>query len=177
MATSVGLSLPQFKSCLDSERLPRGADRRDPWNTQQRPRHPAVRGDHRPLPAGDSTQQGGGVRDVRGPVDGGQYASIYDRRWTVGDLFNFEPNKYYDVGQYASYVVTVSFKGKSRTYRALALFHNPHGSVESLKPEIRDTIVRASALKSRTVIRFTGWTSLTLESTRSALRPTSSTPT
>lgn len=71
----------------------------------------------------------------------GQYSTFYDRNWTIGDLFNFEPNKYYDVGQYASYVVTVSFQGKSRTYRAMAIFHHPHGSVESLKPEIWDTIV------------------------------------
>lgn len=71
----------------------------------------------------------------------GQYASIYDRKWTVGDLLGFEPNLYYDVGEYALYNVTVFFKGKTRAYRALALFHNPYGSVEKLKPSFWDSIV------------------------------------
>ncbi|HEY0098266.1 MAG TPA: hypothetical protein VGB76_04855, partial [Pyrinomonadaceae bacterium] len=39
----------------------------------------------------------------------GQYASIYDRQWTIGDLLSYEPDKYYDVGEYALYDVTVSF--------------------------------------------------------------------
>lgn len=71
----------------------------------------------------------------------GQYASIYDPGWTVGDLLGFEANKFYDVGEYALYDVTVSFKGKSRSYRALALFHNPYGSAENLKPSFWDTVV------------------------------------
>src|SRR6266480_8109753 len=71
----------------------------------------------------------------------GQYASIYDPGWTVGDLIGFEANKFYDVGEYALYDVTVSFKGKSRSYRALALFHNPYGSTENLKPTFWDTVV------------------------------------
>ena len=71
----------------------------------------------------------------------GQYAALRDRQWTVGDIFGFEAPKYNDVGSYASYDVTVSFKGKSRTYRALALFHNPYGSVEDLKPTFWDAVV------------------------------------
>ena len=71
----------------------------------------------------------------------GQYASLYDQRWTIGDLFGFQPATYYDVGGYALYEVTLFFQGKSRTYRALALFHNPYKSAESLKPQFWDHIV------------------------------------
>jgi hypothetical protein len=71
----------------------------------------------------------------------GQYRTGYDRHWTLGDMFGFEPQKYYDVGSYASYEARVSFQGKSRAYRALALFHNPYGSVEDLKPTIWDSIL------------------------------------
>ena len=72
---------------------------------------------------------------------GGQYATIYDRNWTIGDLLGFEAGKFYDVGEYALYDVTVSFKGKTRTYRALALFHNPYGSGDTLKPSFWDSVV------------------------------------
>jgi hypothetical protein len=71
----------------------------------------------------------------------GQYASIYDRNWTVADIFNFTPGEYYDVGTYALYDVTVFFEGKTRAYRALALFHNPYGSVAKLRPTFWDTVV------------------------------------
>jgi len=70
-----------------------------------------------------------------------QYASVYDRQWTVGDLLSHEPDRYYDVGEYALYDVTVSFQGKTLAYRALALFHNPYRFAETLKPEFWDTIV------------------------------------
>lgn len=71
----------------------------------------------------------------------GQYASIYDRQWTMGDLLGYESDGYYDVGEFALYDVTVSFKGKTRAYRALALFHNPYGSVENLNPSFWDSVV------------------------------------
>src|SRR5581483_5915234 len=53
----------------------------------------------------------------------GQYAPVFDPQWTINDVINFEPARYYDVDSYTSYQVTVSLEGKSRTYRALALFH------------------------------------------------------
>jgi len=71
----------------------------------------------------------------------GQYASIYDRKWTVGDLFAYQPAEYYDVGEYASYKVTVFFEGKTRSYRALALFHNRYGAGEALRPTFWDSVV------------------------------------
>lgn len=71
----------------------------------------------------------------------GEYAALRDRKWTVSDIFGFQAPRYDDVGVYASYDVTVSFKGKSRTYRAVALFHDPYGSVENLHPTFWDSIV------------------------------------
>jgi hypothetical protein len=71
----------------------------------------------------------------------GQYASIYDRQWTVGDMLSLDPGRYYDVGEYVTYDVTVSFEGKTRSYRALVIFHNPYLSSEALKPEFWDSIV------------------------------------
>jgi hypothetical protein len=53
----------------------------------------------------------------------GQYASIFDPQWTINDVLNFEPARYYDIESYTSYQVTVNLEGRSRTYRALALFH------------------------------------------------------
>jgi hypothetical protein len=74
-----------------------------------------------------------------------QYASMNDHHWTIGDILNFQPDRYYDIGEYTLYDVTVFFKGKSRAYRSLALFHNPYGSVEALKPVFWDSIIGANA--------------------------------
>lgn len=71
----------------------------------------------------------------------GQYSSGYDPKWTLGDMLGFESAKYYDVGKYASYEVTVSLGGKARTYRALVLFHSPNGSTDFLRPEFWDGVV------------------------------------
>lgn len=71
----------------------------------------------------------------------GQYASFYDRQWTVGDIMRFEPAKYFDVGSYASYEVTVSFEGRNRTYRALVIFHDLYTSDAKSKSEFWDSVV------------------------------------
>jgi hypothetical protein len=60
---------------------------------------------------------------------------------TIGDLLNLEPELYYDIDEYATYDVTVFFEGKSRSYRALALFHNGLGSTEELKPSFWDCVI------------------------------------
>ena len=67
----------------------------------------------------------------------GQYASVFDPQWTISDVLNFEPARYYDIAGYTSYQVTVRLEGKSRTYRALALFHD----LESRAPEFWDSVV------------------------------------
>ena len=66
----------------------------------------------------------------------GRYASVFDPMWTVADVFHFEPARYYDVKRYVEYQVTVKLGGKSRTYRALALFHEFQDS-----PDFWDAIV------------------------------------
>ena len=98
------------------------------------------------LPAGDviSLTRGGHSMDG-GPQEAtfdadwepGQYASVFDPLWTVADVFHFEAAKYFDIRSYASYQVMVSLNGRSRTYRALALFREASDS----SPEFWDAIV------------------------------------
>ncbi len=71
----------------------------------------------------------------------GQYASAFDPQWTISDVLNFEPGRYYDLASYTSYQVTVRLDGKSRTYRALALFHQPLLSGDPRVPEFWDGVV------------------------------------
>ena len=70
----------------------------------------------------------------------GQYTPVFDPQWTVVDVFNFEPERYYDIASYTSYQVTVRFEGKTRTYRAVALFHEPRPGA-NVAPEFWDAIV------------------------------------
>src|SRR5689334_14289231 len=71
----------------------------------------------------------------------GNYASVFDPAWTVADVFHFEAARYYDIKSYASYEVTVNLKSQSRTYRALALFHDATDRSELGTPEFWDAIV------------------------------------
>src|SRR5688572_21598019 len=102
------------------------------------------------LPTGDiiSLTRGSHVLDS-GPEEAtfgaawerGQYAVVFDPQWTIADAFHFEPAKYYDITSYTSYQVTVRFEGRSRTYRALALFHESPGTAETGEPEFWDAVV------------------------------------
>jgi hypothetical protein len=67
----------------------------------------------------------------------GRYASGFDPFWTISDVFHFEAARYYDVKKYVGYQVTVKLEGRSRTYRALALFRESQGA----SPEFWDAIV------------------------------------
>jgi hypothetical protein len=71
----------------------------------------------------------------------GQYASVFDPIWTVADVLHFEAARYYDITSYVSYQVSVRFEGRMRTYRAVALFHQPTDSSDVGAPEFWDTIV------------------------------------
>ncbi len=71
----------------------------------------------------------------------GQYASVFDPQWTVGDILQLEATSFYDVKKYASYEVEVSLEGKTRTYRALVLFRSPDQSTGMPDPEFLDSIV------------------------------------
>ncbi len=70
--------------------------------------------------------------------EAGQYASVFDPGWTVADVFHFEAARYYNVKTYAAYQVTVTLEGRSRSYRALALFRE---GPDLGAPEFWDTIV------------------------------------
>ena len=70
----------------------------------------------------------------------GQYAPVFDPQWTITDVVNFEPARYYDIASYTSYQVTVKLEGKTRTYRALALFHEPRAG-GNVAPEFWDAVV------------------------------------
>ncbi|HEX6717454.1 MAG TPA: hypothetical protein VF088_10100 [Pyrinomonadaceae bacterium] len=71
----------------------------------------------------------------------GQYASVIDPAWTIADVFHFEAARYYDIKTFASYQVTVKLEGRSRSYRALALFHETADPSELGTPEFWDPIV------------------------------------
>lgn len=71
----------------------------------------------------------------------GQYAPVFDPAWTVADVVHFEAARYYDVKSYVTYRVTVRLKGKSRSYRAVALFHEATEPAEDRTPEFWDAIV------------------------------------
>lgn len=94
-------------------------------------------GDVIALTRGSHAQDGGPEEATFGAVwERGQYASVFDPQWTVADVFHFEPEKYFNVVGYTSYRVTVRLEGRSRTYRALALFRTGSGA-----PEFWDAIV------------------------------------
>jgi len=71
----------------------------------------------------------------------GQYASVYDPQWTISDVLNFEPARYFDIAGYTSYQVTVNLEGRSRTYRGLALFHRGARPDDAGAPEFWDGVV------------------------------------
>ena len=72
----------------------------------------------------------------------GQYASVFDPQWTIADVLNFEPAIYYDIAHYTSYQVTVNLEGRTRVYRALALFHRAARPDEVGVPEFWDGVVQ-----------------------------------
>ena len=102
------------------------------------------------LPAGDvvSLTRGGHSLDG-GPQEAtfaaewehGHYAAVFDPVWTVADVFHFEAARYYDIRTYVAYQVTVKLGGRSRTYQALALFHEPREPGDVGAPEFWDAIV------------------------------------
>jgi len=98
------------------------------------------------LPAGDVVSlTRGGHSTNGGPQEAtfaaewerGQYASVFDPVWTVADVFHFEAARYYDVRTFVQYRVTVQLQGRSRTYRALALFRDSPDAA----PEFWDAVV------------------------------------
>lgn len=70
-----------------------------------------------------------------------QYVSNSNEDWSVGDIIQLEAIRFNGVGKYASYEVTVSLEGKTKTYRAMAFFRNPYQSSEPLNADFLDSIV------------------------------------
>ena len=85
---------------------------------------------------GHSTDGGPQEATFAAAWEPGRYASVFDPLWTVSDVFHFEAGRYYDVKTYIGYQVTVKLEGRSRTYQALALFHETQDA-----PEFWDAIV------------------------------------
>ncbi|PWT88774.1 MAG: hypothetical protein C5B55_12525 [Blastocatellia bacterium] len=71
----------------------------------------------------------------------GSYSTIFDPEWTFSDVLQFEASKYSDVSTYTLYDVKVSLDGKSRSYRAMVLFHDLGRSMGIGSPQFLDQIV------------------------------------
>jgi hypothetical protein len=71
----------------------------------------------------------------------GKYASGMDKNITFGEVMRYQPARFSQFETYAVYDVTVFLDGKTRTYRAFALFPNVNRSAKSQKPEFFDNVV------------------------------------
>ncbi|HKG45697.1 MAG TPA: hypothetical protein VKB02_03155 [Pyrinomonadaceae bacterium] len=90
------------------------------------------------LTRGGHSQDGGPQEATFGAAwERGQYASVFDPVWTIADVFHFEAARYYDIRTYVSYQVTVRLDGRSRNYRAVALFREAAPD----PPEFWDAVV------------------------------------
>jgi hypothetical protein len=69
-----------------------------------------------------------------------EFGTLNDKKFTVAEILRLFPKQSYDIGEYVAYDVKVSYLGKSRTYRALALFHNLYASSQNLQPEFWDSV-------------------------------------
>ena len=102
----------------------------------------APSGDVVSLTRGGHSQDGGPQEATFGAAwERGQYASVFDPLWTVADVFHFEAARYYDIKTYISYGVTVRLNGRSRNYRALALFREAADTSGVGAPEFWDAVV------------------------------------
>ena len=102
----------------------------------------APSGDIVSLSRGGHSQDGGPQEATFGAAwERGQYASVFDPLWSVADVFDFEAARYYDIKTYISYGVTVRLNGRSRSYRALALFREAADTSGLGAPEFWDAVV------------------------------------
>jgi hypothetical protein len=69
-----------------------------------------------------------------------EFGTLNDKKFTVAELLRLFPKQSYDIGEYVAYDVKASYLGKSRTYRALALFHNLYASSQNLQPQFWDSV-------------------------------------
>lgn len=116
--------------------------------------------------ATSSQNDGEGQPSIAAAWKTGQYMGGFDAQWTVADVLRYEAVRFNDVDRYASYEVTVSLDGQSRTYRALALFHAPNQQQALPSPEFLDGIVGMGGIVTQ-VLRDTR---MPLAMKRSAIR-------
>lgn len=91
--------------------------------------------------ATSTRDDGDGKPSIAASWRSGQYTAGFDPQWTVADVLQYEAVRFNDIDRYASYEVTVSLDGESRTYRALALFHAPNDQQAIPNPEFLDNVV------------------------------------
>jgi hypothetical protein len=108
------------------------------------------------LPSGEIIT---GVLTTHGMADGekvsfpaqwspGLYSSLSQRQQTIAEVLDSEPDTFHDVSSYVSYRVLVTFEGKTRAYRAMALFHDRYSTAGEVKVTFWDTIVGLGGLLS-----------------------------
>jgi hypothetical protein len=76
----------------------------------------------------------------------GQYASAVDPGQSIASAFTYDPGRYYDIGRYVAYDVTVTFEGHSETYGAVAFIHDLFGTVDRPTPEFWDFVAGAGGV-------------------------------
>ena len=69
------------------------------------------------------------------------WSPLNSMAFTVSEAIALEHEKLNDVGKYTSYEVTVRFEGRSRTYRAMAVYKNRFAAENDYRPEFLDNIV------------------------------------
>lgn len=101
--------------------------------------------------ATSTRDDGEGKASIAASWQSGQYAAGFDPQWTVADVLRYEAVRFSDVDRYASYEVSVSLEGQSRTYRALALFHAPNEQRRIPEPEFLDGVVGMGGVVTQVV--------------------------
>jgi hypothetical protein len=69
------------------------------------------------------------------------WSSLHDQYLTIGEAMAGETEATFDIGKYTSYEVTVWLEGRSRTYRAMAVFHDRFDPANEFVPEFIDDVV------------------------------------
>jgi hypothetical protein len=110
-----------------------------------------------------------GVRYFAYPADWepGHFSDWESELWTVGDMLAMEAESMHNVSKYVVYTVTVSFQGRSRTYRALAVYDNRFDAANDFRPRFLDNVVG----RTGELTTFAGMSEQPLDRARSASVP------
>ena len=100
----------------------------------------------RTLATGDVIQVSSGKHTVNsGPVEAFYSARWWkqdakEHDWTFAELMQLLASEYFDVSHYTSYDVTVSFEGRTRSYKALVLHHDLGERAVNPQPTFWDAV-------------------------------------